>query len=65
MERGRGGQEGGDREGERDGEREREAGREEGAFVCLSVPLLFFRHDRRTATKFGTHIRIDTGLALT
>ena len=31
-------------------------------FVCLSVCLypLFFRHDRRTATKFGTHIRIDT-----
>ena len=33
--------------------------------VCLSVctpPL--FRHDRRTATKFGTHIRVDTGLIL-
>ena len=26
--------------------------------VCLSVPP-FFRHDRRTATKFSTHIRID------
>ena len=23
--------------------------------VCLSVPPTFFRHDRRTATKFGTH----------
>ena len=31
---------------------------------CLSVPPLFFRHDRRTATKFGTHIRVDTGLIL-
>ena len=34
-------------------------------FVWLSVctpPL--FRHDRRTATKFGTHIRVDTGLIL-
>ena len=29
--------------------------------LCVSVPLLF-RHDRRTATKFGTHIRVDTGL---
>ena len=27
-------------------------------FVCLSVPP-FFRHDRRTATKFGTHNRIE------
>ena len=25
----------------------------------------FFRHDRRTAPKFGTHVRIDTTLALT
>ena len=33
--------------------------------VCQSVPPPPFRHDRRTATKFGTHIRIDTGLALT
>ena len=32
--------------------------------VCLSVPLPPFRHDRRTATKFGTHIRVDTGLIL-
>ena len=24
----------------------------------------FFRHDRRTTTKFGTHIRVDTGLIL-
>ena len=32
----------------------------------LSFPAtFFFRHDRRTATKFGTHVRIDTGLALT
>ena len=30
-------------------------------FVCLSVPPLFFRHDRRIATKFGTHIRVDMG----
>ena len=30
--------------------------------LCLSVctPPPFFRHDRRTATNFGTHIRIDT-----
>ena len=33
-------------------------------FVCLSVPPIFFRHDRRTATKFGTHIRVDMGLIL-
>ena len=32
--------------------------------VCLSVPLPPFRHDRWTATKFGTHIRVDTGLIL-
>ena len=31
-------------------------------FVCLSPP--FFRHDRRTTTKFGTHIRVDMGLIL-
>ena len=29
--------------------------------ACLSVPPPFFRHDRRTATKFGTHVRVDTG----
>ena len=33
-------------------------------FVCLSVYPIFFRHDRRTATKFGTHIRVDMGLIL-
>ena len=34
--------------------------------VCVCTPPpLFFRHDRRTATKFGRHVRIDTGLALT
>ena len=35
-------------------------------FVCLSVPPppFFFRHDRRTATKFGKHIRVDMGLIL-
>ena len=36
-------------------------------FVCLCVctpPPPFFRHDRRNATKFGTHIRIDMGLIL-
>ena len=32
--------------------------------VCLYPPPLFFRHDRRTATKFGTHIRLDMGLIL-
>ena len=32
--------------------------------VCLSVTPLFFRHDRRTATKFDTHVRVDTGLIL-
>ena len=26
---------------------------------------VFFRHDRRTAPKFGTHVRIETILALT
>ena len=26
---------------------------------------VFFRHDRRTAPKFGTHVRIETRLALT
>ena len=31
--------------------------------VCLYPP--FFRHDCRTATKFGTHIRIGMALALT
>ena len=25
----------------------------------------FFRHDRRTAPKFGTHVQIETRLALT
>ena len=25
----------------------------------------FFRHDRRTVPKFGTHVRIETRLALT
>ena len=25
----------------------------------------FFRHNRRTAPKFGTHVRIETRLALT
>ena len=32
-------------------------------FVCVfvSVPT-FFRHDRLTATKFGTHVRIDPGI---
>ena len=33
--------------------------------VCLSVCIPLLRHDRWTATKFGTHIRIDTGLTLT
>ena len=33
-------------------------------FVCLSVPPPPFRHDCRTATKFGTHIRVDMGLIL-
>ena len=34
-------------------------------FVCLSVCTPpFFRHDRRTATKFGTHMRVDMGLIL-
>ena len=32
---------------------------------CLSVPPPpLFRHERRTATKFGTHIRVDMGLIL-
>ena len=34
-------------------------------FVGVSVPPPFFRYEGRTATKFGTHIRIDMGLALT
>ena len=35
--------------------------------VCLSVvpPPFFFRHDRLTATKFGTHMRIDLGVIRT
>ena len=33
-------------------------------FVCVSVCTPVFRLDRRTATKFGTHIRIDMGLTL-
>ena len=34
--------------------------------LCLSVCLspFFFRHDRQTATKFGTYIRVDMGLIL-
>ena len=32
--------------------------------VCLSVTP-FFRHDRVTATKFGTHVRIDPGIIRT
>ena len=28
-------------------------------------PHPFFRHDRRTATKLGTHVRIDKGEPLT
>ena len=37
-------------------------------FVYLSTykfKRAFFRHDRRTAPKFGTHVRIETRLALT
>ena len=30
--------------------------------VCLYPP--FFRHDRRNATKFGTHIWVDMGFIL-
>ena len=30
-------------------------------YVCLSVPP-FFQHDRRKATKFVTHMRIDLGM---
>ena len=32
--------------------------------VCLSVSP-FFRHDRRTVTKFGMHMRIDRGMVRT
>ena len=33
---------------------------------CLLINLRhFFRHGRRTAPKFGTHVRIETRLALT
>ena len=35
---------------------------------CISTykfKRAFFRHDRRTAPKFGTHVRIETRLALT
>ena len=35
-----------------------------GACVRVCVPP-FFRHDRLTATKFGTHIRIDPGIIRT
>ena len=36
-------------------------------FVCLCVCLytLFSRHDRRTATIFGTHMRIDLEMVRT
>ena len=35
-------------------------------FVCMSVCTpLFFRHDRPTATTFGTHMRIDMGIIRT
>ena len=34
--------------------------------VCVSVCTpLFFRHDRLTAAKFGTHMRIDPGVIRT
>ena len=32
--------------------------------LCVCTPPPFFRHDQRTATKFGTHIRVDMGLIL-
>ncbi len=77
MERGRGGLEGG-REG--GGEEGREGGARakpgnqlvyyiklQCPFVCVSVCLYppLFRHDRLTATKFGTHVRIDPGIIRT
>ena len=41
-------------------------------FACMKLILStykfegpFFRHERRIATKFGTHVRIETRLALT
>ena len=34
-------------------------------FVCLSVCIPPFRHDRRTATKFGMHLQIDLGMIRT
>ena len=39
-----------------------------GRAVCCLFAVFgraFFRHDRRTAPKFGTHVRIETRLALT
>ena len=33
--------------------------------VCLSVYTPLFRHDCLTATKFGTHMRIDLGIVRT
>ena len=38
-------------------------------FDCLQSTYkfkgAFFRHERRISTKFGTHVRIETRLALT
>ena len=41
-------------------------------YVCIYIYIstykfkrAFFRHDRRTAPKFGTHVWIETRLALT
>ena len=33
-------------------------------YVCMCVCVYppFFRHDRLTATEFGTHVRIDPGI---
>ena len=33
--------------------------------LLRNLKRAFFRHDRRTAPKFGTHVRIETRLALT
>ena len=33
-------------------------------YLSVCTPPPFFRHDRRTATKFGTHVRVDMGLIL-
>ena len=36
-----------------------------GTNLLINLMEAFFRYERRIATKFGTHVRIETRLALT